>query len=154
MAWSPSFFILPVISSGLHCSEVSFSSTYFQVSGGMRGARQVASEALNFAFCVARSESYGQFPWVLRLSSRPTVLGCRPMISAILVWGYFLPWRVAMVKRSRGSGACRTFVLGFGFDEVNQSRSSGPDPLISDPLHFRVESKFRKMADNYALGGT
>ncbi|MFM2221743.1 MAG: hypothetical protein RLZZ553_1491, partial [Verrucomicrobiota bacterium] len=40
-----------------------------------------------------------------------------------------------------GSGACRTFVLGFGFDEVNQSRSSGPDPLISDPLHFRVESK-------------
>jgi hypothetical protein len=33
-------------------------------------------------------------------------------------------------------------VLGFGFDEVNQSSSSGPDPLFSDPLHFRVESKF------------
>jgi hypothetical protein len=32
-------------------------------------------------------------------------------------------------------------VLGFGFDEVNQSSSSGPDPLFSDPLHFRVESK-------------
>jgi hypothetical protein len=46
-----------------------------------------------------------------------------------------------MVKRSCGSGYCGTFVLGFGFDEVNQSRSSGPDPLISDPLHFRVESK-------------
>ena len=25
-------------------------------------------------------------------------------------------------------------------EKLNQSRSSGPDPLFSDPLHFRVES--------------
>ena len=43
-----------------------------------------------------------------------------------------------MVKRSCGSGYCGTFVLGFVFDEVNQRRSSGRDPLISDPLHFRL----------------
>ena len=46
-----------------------------------------------------------------------------------------------MVKRSCESDSCGTFVLGFVFDEVNQRRSSGRDPLISDPLHFRVESK-------------
>jgi hypothetical protein len=35
---------------------------------------------------------------VLRLSSRNTVLGFRPMISAILAGGYFLLLRVAMVE--------------------------------------------------------
>ena len=32
-------------------------------------------------------------------------------------------------------------MLRFGFDEVNQSSSAVPNPLFSDPLHFRVESK-------------
>lgn len=45
------------------------------------------------------------------------------------------------VIQANEASACRTFMLGFGFDEVNQSRSSDPDPLFSDPLHFRVESK-------------
>ena len=47
-----------------------------------------------------------------------------------------------MVKRSCKSCSCGTFVLGYVFDEVNQRRSSGTDPLISDPLRFRVESNF------------
>jgi hypothetical protein len=34
--------------------------------------------------------------------------------------------------------------LDWGFDEVNQGRSSGFDLLVSDSLHLRVESNYKK----------
>jgi len=40
-------------------------------------------------------------------------------------------------------------VLRFGFDEVNQSSSAVPNPLFSDPLHFRVESKKQLSVASY-----
>ena len=49
------------------------------------------------------------------------------------------------VIQANEASACRTFVLRFGFDEVNQSSSAVPNPLFSDPLHFRVESKEQKL---------